>query len=68
MIIIDQAHNALIHKGRDATIEEIKKNYYWPIINETAVDYIKHCDTCNTNSEKTQGDEQFIQASYPMKK
>ena len=34
------------HPGRDATLELVKRNYYWPNLRSNIEEWIRFCDTC----------------------
>lgn len=67
--IMKEIHeNKLNHRGRDTLVYELKKQYYWPYLQESAAEFINKCLICNQNKLKTQGGEVFITTSKPLEK
>jgi len=46
-----QCHDAKVagHFGRDKTLELIKRDYYWPNIENWVQNCVRTCDTCQRN-------------------
>jgi len=46
-----QCHNAKLagHFGRDKTLDLMKRNYYWPNMEEWVRNYVRACDACQPN-------------------
>ena len=40
------------HPGRDATLESIKRYYYWPSMNRDIADWVRWCDVCQRTKIK----------------
>jgi hypothetical protein len=41
------------HPGRDWTISEVSKSYWWPGMNQWIADYVKGCATCQQDKALT---------------
>lgn len=42
------------HLGKDKTLEQIKRRFYWPGMDEDIVKYVTSCDACQRNKPSTQ--------------
>ena len=53
--LLRAAHDApeMGHPGRDWTISEVAKSYWWPGMNQWIADYIKGCAVCQQNKTLT---------------
>lgn len=40
------------HPGRDATLESIRRDYYWPNLRSDVEEWIRSCDACQRNKVK----------------
>jgi len=49
--VAHQCHEAKVagHLGRDETLELMKRNYYWPNMDEWVQNYVRTCDACQRN-------------------
>ena len=49
--VAHQCHDAKVagHFGRDKTLDLMKRNYYWPNIEEWVRNYVRTCDACQRN-------------------
>jgi hypothetical protein len=49
--VAHQCHDAKVagHFGRDKTLELMKRNYYWPNMEEWVRNYVRTCDACQRN-------------------
>ena len=50
-LILRSEHNMKIagHMGQDKTIELIRRNFWWPKMNERITDFIRRCPECQKN-------------------
>jgi hypothetical protein len=48
MMVLESEHDSKIagHFGQDKTIELIRRNFWWPRMDETIIDYIQSCVEC----------------------
>jgi len=37
------------HMGQDKTIELIRRNFWWPKMNERIMDFVRSCPECQKN-------------------
>jgi len=46
--ILESEHNTKVagHMGQDKTIELIRRNFWWPKMNERIIDFVKSCPEC----------------------
>jgi hypothetical protein len=53
--LLQIAHDAptMGHPGRDWTISEVSKSYWWPGMNQWIADYVKGCATCQQDKTLT---------------
>jgi len=63
--IVSKIHLELGHRGRDSMIKEIMKTYYWPNLAEMVTEFIKKCENCAKNVQKTDGGEVFVETQNP---
>jgi hypothetical protein len=42
------------HLGKDKTIEQVKRRFYWPGMDQTIVAYVTSCDSCQRNKPSQQ--------------
>jgi len=49
--VAHQCHDVKVagHFGRDKTLDLMKRNYYWPNIEEWVRNYVRTCDACQRN-------------------
>jgi len=49
--VLESEHDTKIagHMGQDKTIELIRRNFWWPGMNERIIDYVKSCPDCQKN-------------------
>jgi len=49
--IMESEHDTKVagHMGQDKTIELIRRNFWWPKINERIVDFVRSCPECQQN-------------------
>jgi len=49
--VAHQCHDAKVagHFGRDKTLDLMKRNYYWPNMEEWVRKYVRTCDACQRN-------------------
>jgi hypothetical protein len=49
--VLESEHDSKIvgHFGQDKTIELIRRNFWWPKMDETIIDYIQSCVECQKN-------------------
>jgi len=49
--VIESEHDTKIagHMGQDKTIELIRRNFWWPKMNERIVDFVRSCPECQKN-------------------
>lgn len=49
--IAENDHDSKIagHMGQDKTLEMIKRNFYWPNMDDWIIDYVSSCDNCQRN-------------------
>jgi hypothetical protein len=54
-IILRRYHDAPTagHPGRDRTIEQIEKTFWWPSLQQWIEEYVKGCATCQQNKIRT---------------
>ena len=50
-LILQSEHNTKIagHMGQDKTIELIRRNFWWPKMNERIIDFVRSCPECQKN-------------------
>lgn len=55
--IFESEHDSKIagHMGQDKTLELIKRNFYWPSMNEEICDYVRSCIQCQRNKAPRHG-------------
>lgn len=64
--IINECHEKdIAHRGRDAILYELRKTHYWPNMDTTATAYIKTCEACTLNYQKTNGGDTFVTSTNP---
>ena len=53
--LVQRAHDApeMGHPGRDWTINEMAKSYWWPAMNQWIADYVKGCAVCQQDKTLT---------------
>jgi len=67
--LVKIAHEEMTgHRGRDATIYQIKKTHYWPKMSDTVTNYINKCTCCAQNRQKSSGGEELVSTSKPLEK
>ena len=44
--IMEQMHNQRVHPGQRKTVNDIKKDYFWPTMSGEIKRYGMACDTC----------------------
>ncbi|KAI4293379.1 hypothetical protein PAPHI01_2653, partial [Pancytospora philotis] len=65
--IIAKAHvESTGHRGREAVMKVICEKYYWPNLQDAVGAYIRSCDACCQNRQKTAGGETFITTARPL--
>ena len=42
------------HLGKDKTLEQVKRRFYWPGMDQTIVAYVTSCDSCQRNKPSQQ--------------
>jgi len=49
--ILESEHNTKVagHMGQDKTIELIRRNFWWPKMNERIIDFVRSCSECQQN-------------------
>jgi len=49
--IMESEHDTKVagHMGQDKTIELIRRNFWWPKINERIIDFVRSCPECQKN-------------------
>jgi len=49
--IMESEHDTKVagHMGQDKTIELIRRNFWWPKMNERIIDFVKSCPKCQQN-------------------
>jgi len=49
--IMESEHNTKVggHMGQDKTIELIRRNFWWPKMNERIIDFVRSCPECQRN-------------------
>jgi len=49
--ILESEHDSKItrHMGQDKTIELIRRNFWWPKMDERIIDYVRSCNECQKN-------------------
>ena len=49
--ILESEHNTKVagHMGQDKTIELVRRNFWWPKMNERIIDFIRSCPDCQQN-------------------
>jgi hypothetical protein len=54
--ILQECHDAPTggHLGKDKTIEQVKRRFYWPGMDKTIVAYVTTCDACQRNKPSQQ--------------
>ena len=66
--VLKQAHDALCgggHKGRDKTIEHLKKRCYWPTMIADVDEYVKHCLNCQSAKDANVKNKAPLQSIRP---
>jgi len=50
-MILESEHDTRVagHMGQDKTIELIRRNFWWPKMNERIVDFVQSCPECQKN-------------------
>jgi len=50
-LILESEHDTKIagHMGQDKTIELIRRNFWWPRMNERIIDFVQSCPECQKN-------------------
>lgn len=65
--ILRKAHEeTTAHGGQQALEYEIKKEYYWPKLADSIKRFIKNCEACVINDQKTAGGENFVATERPL--
>jgi hypothetical protein len=54
--ILQECHDAPTggHLGKDKTLEQVKRRFYWPGMDKTIVAYVTTCDACQRNKPSQQ--------------
>ena len=54
--LMQECHDAAVsgHLGRDKTIEQLKRRFYWPLMDEEVTRYVTSCDECQRNKPSQQ--------------
>ena len=54
--ILQECHDAPLsgHLGKDKTIEQVKRRFYWPSMDEEILQYVRSCDSCQRNKPSQQ--------------
>ena len=52
--ILLECHDASGHLGKDKTMEQVKRRFYWPGMDETVRKYVTSCDACQRNKPSQQ--------------
>ena len=54
--ILESEHNTKVagHMGQDKTIELIRRNFWWPKMNERITDFVRSCPECQQNKASRQ--------------
>ena len=49
--ILESEHDTKVagHMGQDKTIELVRRNFWWPKMNERILDYVRSCPECQQN-------------------
>ena len=53
-LILLECHDASGHLGKDKTMEQVKRRFYWPGMDETVRKYVTSCDACQRNKPSQQ--------------
>jgi len=50
-LIMESEHDTKVagHMGQNKTIELIRRNFWWPKINERIIDFVRSCPECQQN-------------------
>jgi hypothetical protein len=65
--IIRTAHEeSTAHGGTKILEYEIKKKYYWPKLKESISEYLRKCEVCVKNDQKSLGGEKFVPTTEPL--
>ena len=54
--VLQECHDSPLggHLGRDKTMEQVKRRFYWPGMDETVRQYVTSCDACQRNKPSQQ--------------
>ena len=52
--ILLECHDASGHLGKDKTMEQVKRRFYWPGMDEVVRRYVTSCDACQRNKPSQQ--------------
>ena len=49
--IMESEHDTKVagHMGQDKTIELVRRNFWWPKMNERIIDFVRSCPECQQN-------------------
>ncbi|EPS59216.1 hypothetical protein M569_15593 [Genlisea aurea] len=61
--ILSQTHDSLFagHMGRDKTLREVQKTFYWPHMQQDVQNYINQCHICQTCKPSQIGNQGLLQ-------
>lgn len=61
--ILYECHDAPTsgHLGKDKTIEQVKRRFYWPKMDDDIVAYVRSCDACQRNKPSQQATMGLLQ-------
>ena len=61
--ILHECHDAPTggHLGKDKTIEQVKRRFYWPGMDEEIQQYVTSCDACQRNKPSQQAKMGLLQ-------
>jgi hypothetical protein len=61
--IMHECHDAPTsgHLGKDKTVEQVKRRFYWPCMDEEILQYVRSCDACQRNKPSQQATMGLLQ-------
>ena len=65
--ILQECHDAPTggHFGKDKTIEQVKRRFYWPGMDKSITQYVTSCDACQRNKPVSDGTHDGFADSWP---
>ena len=62
--ILQECHDSPLsgHLGKDKTIEQIKRRFYWPKMDDDILEYVRSCDACQRNKPSQQSPMGLLQS------